>query len=165
MIVYIVRHGTAIDRTDPDAPPDPERPLTRKGIEKTRAAMLGLREQKIKPDVLITSPFLRAAQTAEIAAETLGYPREKIQRTNGLAPSAEPAEIWKELSKLKSKSVMCFGHGPNVDFLIASALESRTAVTSLKKSGVACLEMTSLSPPKGQLLWLLQPKMLRRLGD
>jgi phosphohistidine phosphatase len=165
MILYIVRHGTAVDRTDPDAPPDPERPLTRKGIEKTRAAMLGLREQGIKPDVLITSPFLRAAQTAEIAAETLGYPREKIQRTNGLVPSAEAAELWKELSKTKSKSVMCFGHAPNVDLVIASALGSRMLVTSLKKSGVACLEMGSVNPPKGQLVWLLQPKMLRKLRD
>ena len=164
MIVYIVRHGTAVDRTDPDAPPDPERPLTRKGIEKTRAAMHGLREQDIKPSVLITSPFLRAAQTAEIAAETLGYPRDKIQRTNALVPSAEPVELWRELLKLKSKSVMCFGHAPNVDLVIASALGSRTMITSLKKSGVACLEMDSVSPPKGHLLWLMQPKMLRKLG-
>ncbi|MGH9704710.1 MAG: SixA phosphatase family protein [Candidatus Acidiferrales bacterium] len=165
MILYIVRHGPAVDRTDPEAPPDPERPLTQKGIEKTRAAMRGLREQDVKPALLITSPFLRAAQTAEIAAETLGYPREKIQRTNALVPSAEPAELWKELSKLKSKSVMCFGHGPNVDLVIASAMGMRIMITSLKKSGVACLELDSVSPPKGHLLWLLQPRMLRKLGE
>ena len=77
MILYIVRHGIAVDRTDPKSPPEPERPLTAKGVQKTRSAALGLKELGVKPDVLITSPYVRAAQTAEIFAEAVGFPTSK----------------------------------------------------------------------------------------
>ena len=73
MILYLVRHGIAVDRNDPKSPPEPERPLTAKGVQKTRAAALGLQALGAKPDVLITSPYVRAAQTAEIFAEALGF--------------------------------------------------------------------------------------------
>jgi len=62
MILYLVRHGIAVDREDPQAPSEPERPLTAKGVQKTRAAALGLQSLHVKPDVLITSPYVRAAQ-------------------------------------------------------------------------------------------------------
>ena len=84
MILYIVRHGIAVDREDPKAPPEAERPLTAKGIQKTRSAALGLRSAGAKPDVLITSPYVRAAQTAEIFAEALGIAVEKIRATDTL---------------------------------------------------------------------------------
>ena len=93
MILYIVRHGLAVDRTDPKAPAEAERPLTAKGVQKTRAAALGLAELDVKPDLLISSPFVRAAQTAEIFAETLGYSVNKIKASDALKPSANPADI------------------------------------------------------------------------
>ena len=91
MILYIVRHGIAVDRTDPKCPPEAERPLTAKGVQKTRAAALGLKELKVKPDVLITRPFDRAAQTAEIFAEALNDPMGKIRVSDALKPAANPA--------------------------------------------------------------------------
>ncbi len=69
MILYLIRHGIAIDRADPEAPPEAERPLTARGVQKTRAAALGFSEAGAKPDIIITSPYIRAAQTAEIFAE------------------------------------------------------------------------------------------------
>src|ERR1700690_564107 len=100
MILYIVRHGIAIDRPDPKAPPEAERPLTAKGVQKTRSAALGLRALKPKPDALITSPYVRAAQTAEIVEEALGFAPEKIRVSEALKPAADPAEIVKELAQL-----------------------------------------------------------------
>ncbi len=58
MILYLVRHGIAIDREDPKCPPDTERPLTPRGMKRSHAAALGLLAMKIKPDVT-TSPWLR----------------------------------------------------------------------------------------------------------
>ena len=165
MLLYLVRHGVAVDPADPECPADPERPLTRKGIEKTRAAMLGLRAQGIAPDVFISSPLLRAVQTAAIAAEILRYPLDKIRRADCLKPDAGPAELWKELASVKAKEVICFGHAPNLDLVIASALGARSLVTSLKKAGVACVELDLVAPPKGRLAWLLPPKILRLLGE
>ena len=164
MILYIVRHGIAVDRTDPKAPSEAERPLTAKGVQKTRSAALGLAALKVKPDLFITSPFVRAAQTAEIFAETLGYPPEKIRVTEALKPTADPADIVKELLQAKSKEAMCFGHGPHVDLLIAHLAGAKAVFTELKKAGVACFEHAT---PQGrwQLRWMVNPKLLRTLAD
>ena len=66
MRLYLMRHGIAIDREDPDCPSDPERYLTPKGIQRTRAAARGLRALRVKPTALLTSPFVRAVQTGEV---------------------------------------------------------------------------------------------------
>jgi phosphohistidine phosphatase len=164
MILYLIRHGIAVDPTDPSSPPDPERPLTTKGIEKTRAVMRGLRELGVHPDAIVTSPYLRAAQTAEIACETLGFPRDKIRRSDSLKPGGNPADLFKELGRIRAKEAMCFGHAPHLDQAIAYALGLRTVMTSLKKAGVACLDVDAFAPPNAQLVWLCLPKMLRDLG-
>lgn len=165
MRLYLVRHGVAVNRTNPACPPEAERPLTRKGIKKTRAAALGLRALGIKPDAMLSSPYLRAAQTGEIASEALGFPRAKLRLTDSLKPGSNPADLWKELARLKAKEVMCFGHAPHLDQVIAHALGASSPITALKKAGVACLELRALLPPKGHLLWLHTPKVLRLLGE
>jgi phosphohistidine phosphatase len=164
MILYIVRHGIAVDRTDPHAPPEPERPLTRKGIEKTRAAMLGLRELGVKPDAMFTSPYLRAAQTAEIACEAFGFAREKLRKSDSLKPGSNPADFVKELANVKAKEVMCFGHAPHLDQLIAHLAGARGTFTELKKSGVACFDVESTSSARSVLRWVFPPKILRSLN-
>ncbi len=103
MILYLVRHGIAVDPNDPKSPPEPERPLTAKGVQKTRAAALGLSVLGIKPDVMITSPYVRATQTAEIFAETLGFSPAKIRVHDALKPAGNPAEIAKEVISLARK--------------------------------------------------------------
>jgi phosphohistidine phosphatase len=164
MIVYLVRHGIAVDRADPKSPPEAERPLTAKGVQKTRSAALGLCALKTRPEVLITSPYVRAAQTAEIFAEALGFALDKIRVSEALKPAADPTDIVKELSQLKAKEAMCFGHAPHMDRLIEHLAGAAGAFTELKKAGVACLEKTS-GQSRWHLLWLVTPKILRGLAD
>jgi phosphohistidine phosphatase len=163
MILYLVRHGIAVDPTDQKSPPEPERPLTAKGVQKTRAAALGLRALGVKPDVLITSPYVRAAQTAEIFAEALEFAPEKIRASEALKPGGDPAEVIKEITRLKAKEVMCFGHAPHLDQMLYQLVEARGVFTALKKAGVACLERAA-SHGRWELLWLMTPKMLRQLA-
>ncbi len=163
MILYLVRHGLAVDRTDPKSPAEAERPLTAKGVQKTRAAALGLAELDVNPDVLISSPFVRAAQTAEIFAETLGYSVQKIKVSDALKPSANPSEIVKEITRLRAKEVMVFGHAPHLDVLAAHLIGTRV-FTEIKKAGVACFEHVSAAG-KWDLRWLVTAKMLREIGD
>jgi len=164
MILYLVRHGIAVDRTDPKCPPEAERPLTARGVQKTRAAALGLQALGAKPDVLITSPFVRAAQTAEIFAEALGFSPEKIRVSEALKPAENPATIMNEIARLRAKEVMCCGHAPHVDLLISHLAGARGTFTTLKKAGVACLDQEG-GHGRWVLLWLLTPKALRDLGD
>ena len=164
MILYLVRHGIAVDRTDPKSPPEAERPLTAKGVQKTREAALGLAALGAKPDVLVTSPFVRAAQTAEIFGEALGFSPDKIRVSDTLKPSANPADTMKELSQMKAKELACFGHAPHMDLLIAYLTGARGPFTELKKSGVACFEHGS-AHGKWMLKWMVTPKVLRELGE
>src|SRR6267154_5992248 len=165
MQLFIVRHGIAIDREDPRCPPDPERYLTEEGVEKTKQVAKGVTALGVAGDLLLTSPYVRAAQTAEIFASALDYPKQKIRRTDLLLPGAEPSQLFRELAKEKQAlNVFLFGHAPQLDDLIAAAVGSKRHVTGLKKAGVAFVELKRLSPPIGQLVWLATPRLLRRAG-
>lgn len=163
MKLHIFRHGIAIDRDDPASPPEEDRFLTPKGVAHTQAAAQGLRALGIKPDLILTSPLLRAKQTAEIACEALGYPVKKLRQTGALKSEAKPAELFDELSALKADEVMCVGHAPNVDNVIAFAIGSRSPVTELKKAGLATIEIESFSPPRGTIVGIYSSKALRLL--
>jgi phosphohistidine phosphatase len=165
MNLYIVRHGIAIDREDPKCPPDPDRYLTDEGVDKTRQVAKGVVALGVTPDLLISSPYLRAMQTAEIFAQTLDYPKPKIRRTDLLLPGSDANLFYKELSKDKhSASIFCFGHAPQLDDLIAAGIGSKHHVTALKKAGVAFIALKRISPPSGELVWVATPKLLRKAG-
>jgi phosphohistidine phosphatase len=165
MLLYIVRHGIAIDREDPKCPSDPERYLTPEGLKKTREVAKGIASFTEAPKLFISSPYVRAFQTAEILAEACGAGKSKIEKTDALLPGAEPAAFFRELSHRKFvASVMCFGHAPQLDELLAYSLGAKRDVTELKKAGAACVELSRLYPPAGRLLWLLTPKAVRKLS-
>jgi phosphohistidine phosphatase len=164
MLIYLVRHGIAMDREDPKCPPDTERPLTPKGMKRSHAAALGLLALKVKPDAVLTSPWLRAVQTAEIFCEVMGYSSKRIIHSDALKGTATPAELLRDLAKMKAKVVLCFGHEPHLHLVIGQVLHTGARITELKKAGVACLELERISPPQGQLLALYPPSTLRLLG-
>ena len=113
----------------------------------------------------MSSPYVRAMQTAEIFASALEYPKQKIRRTDLLLPGSEAMLFYRELAKDKhSSTIFCFGHAPQLDDLIAAGLGSKHHVTALKKAGIALLELKRISPPNGQLVWLSTPKLLRKAG-
>jgi phosphohistidine phosphatase len=163
MELYIVRHGIAIDREDPQSPADPERFLTEEGTEKTQQVAKSIAALGVTPDLFVSSPYVRAMQTAEIFADVLEYPKPKIRQSNALLPGAEPSLFFRELAKDKQSAIVfCFGHAPHVDSLIAAGVGVRHPITAMKKAGVTLLELRRLSPPSGQLVWVVTPKLLRR---
>jgi phosphohistidine phosphatase len=165
MQLYIVRHGIAIDREDPKCPADPERYLTEAGIEKTKQVAKGVAAMGISADLFLTSPYIRANQTAEIFAHAVDYSKQKIRRTDLLLPGAEPSLLFRELAKDKqSSTVFLFGHAPQLDDIISFALGLKGHITSLKKAGVALIELKRVSPPSAQIAWLAPPKLLRKAG-
>ena len=165
MQLFIVRHGIAIDREDPKCPADPEQYLTEEGVEKTNQVAKGVAALGVKGDLFLTSPYVRAAQTAEIFASALDYARQKIRRTDLLLPGAEPSLLFRELARdRQAATVFLFGHAPNLDDVLATALGSKKHLTSLKKAGVALVELKRISPPMGLLVWLAVPKLLRKVG-
>jgi phosphohistidine phosphatase len=163
MRLYIVRHGIAIDREDPKCPPEAERYLTEEGVEKTKQVAEAVAALGIQADLMFSSPYVRATQTAAIFASELEYSKQKIRRTDSLLPGAEPGAFLRELAREKDVStVLCFGHAPHVDGLLAAAVGASRHITSMKKAGVALVELKRLSPPNGQLVWLITPKLMRK---
>jgi phosphohistidine phosphatase len=166
MLLYLVRHGIAIDRDDPKCPAEAERYLTEEGIKKTREVARGVASLVEAPDLLISSPYVRAWQTAELFAAAFKIAKQKIRKTELLLPGSDVAALFREFAKHKDvESVMCFGHAPHLDEVIAAVLRSKSDGTSLKKAGIACLELRRVAPPSGVLSWLATPKLLKKLKD
>jgi len=158
LLLHVLRHGIAIDREDPACPAEAERFLTPRGVKRTRQAARGLRVAGVRPDLIFTSPYRRAVQTAEIAAEELRCPAELIV-TDDLLPGADPQRFLAMLAQRSGKSVIAAGHAPHVDLLVAAAL-GVPPFTSLRKAGAACVE-----PGESPVLhWILEPRQLRALA-
>jgi phosphohistidine phosphatase len=166
MQLYIVRHGIAINREDSKCPAEAERYLTQEGIDKTKQVAKGVAALGATAELLISSPYVRAMQTAEIFAAALKYPKTKIRQSQALLPGSEGSVLFRELAKEKqASSVFVFGHAPHLDEVIATALGSKQHITSLKKAGVALVELKRLTPPSATLVWLATPKMLRKARE
>src|SRR5438094_9318370 len=121
MKLYIVRHGIAVDREDPKCPPDPERYLTEEGVEKTKQVAKGVAALGVTGDLFLTSPYVRAVQTAEIFASALDYAKQRIRRTDLLLPGGGPSQLFRELVKQKQASTgFLVGHAPETEDGVAS---------------------------------------------
>ncbi|MEM7264252.1 MAG: histidine phosphatase family protein [Planctomycetota bacterium] len=175
MFVHLMRHGIA--ETREFSGNDHDRPLTEKGRIRTHAACWGLRELGVEPQLVLSSPLVRAYQTAEIAREVLEIDRA-IEVTDALEPGVPPEELIATLATFEERDVLCAGHSPNLDRVVTSVLGAPFGSLFLKKCGTASLELPYLSEGasvEGQnsfvaavrgaeLSWLLQPSQLRRIG-
>ena len=163
MRIYLLRHGIAIDREHPECPADPDRFLTEKGQRRTRAACRGLAALGVEPDVVLSSPSLRARQTAELAVAALALPAPRLAITDALLDD-DPEPLMDELRERAPEVALCVGHAPSLDLFAAYLVGAAAPVTRLKKAGCACLDAPELGPGRGALVALYPPDTLRRLG-
>lgn len=164
MLLYLMRHAAAASGESEGQPTDEDPGLTPQGMVKARVSARGLVRLRIHPTVLLTSPLSRALQTAEIVSEELGVPTDQIRSSDALQPTSPATQILEELSGIEAEEVLCIGHAPHLDDVISLLLGCPSRITALKKASVACLQVDSLAPARGVLLWLHPQKVLRRLG-
>jgi phosphohistidine phosphatase len=159
--LYLIRHGIAVERTEFTGP-NGDRPLTSLGEQKTRRVAQRLRELELHFDCLLTSPLLRARQTASILqAEGLVDVTEVV---DWLAPAGNFASglAWLENIQ-RSNSVAFVGHEPDLSQWAELLLwEESRQVLVLKKAGVIGLLLPEAAPPVGNslLFWLSAPGLL-----
>jgi len=154
--VHFLRHGLAEER-ETWSGDDSQRPLTEKGKKKLVMLAGVLRDLNLNLDLILTSPYLRAAQTAEIVARELGIPAILLEDSR-LEPGFSEQELAAILNDhANAKSIMLVGHEPDFSETV-SALIGGGRLT-FKKAGLACVEMISLSPPQGDLVWLVPPRL------
>jgi phosphohistidine phosphatase len=166
MEVIFFRHGIAMEQEEWRGDDD-DRPLTKAGAGSTKLAAQGLRTLKVRPDILLSSPLVRARQTAEIVQEALGS-KSKIEVVEDLRPNAPPERLFTRLAQFSDDSVvLCVGHEPHLSTTISAAISGKTAASIVMKKAAACAVLFSGRPQAGagKLIWLTPPKALRLLGS
>jgi len=164
MEVFLIRHGVAYERSHKRWPNDALRPLTPSGRRKFRKAARGLAGCLPKSVVLLTSPYVRARDTATILAKAglRGQPIECAELAAGV-PASKAFEL---LRIRKEKSIALVGHEPNLSSFLSAALAAERARLEIdfKKGGAACIEFAGrVEPGSGLLKWMLPPRVLRSL--
>jgi phosphohistidine phosphatase len=166
--VLLIRHAIAADRVEfaRSGRRDAERPLTEEGRRRMTLGSLGIHEVAPTVDVVASSPYVRAMETAAIVAAA--YDEElKVQRLSALEPGGDPEALVQWLRRRNAtETVALVGHEPDMSALISFLLTGSPASAVTMKKGAACLlEFDGdVAPGEARLVWLLRPKHLRALG-
>jgi phosphohistidine phosphatase len=142
-VIWLLRHGEAADGS-----PDAERPLTKKGNDQARAAGRALKKIGVRPSACLTSPKLRAADTATLACEELGIEPQLEPKLAGGPFDAEA------LAAGLGDDVLLVGHDPDFSMAVHSLTGAQVR---MKKGGLAAVE-------KGELKVLLRPAETRAIA-
>jgi phosphohistidine phosphatase len=167
MELYLFLHGEAGKRLQSGSK-DFDRPLTSTGQKEVESISLSLKKLKINFDRIITSPLKRAHQTA-IVVSNVFVMEDRVEDWCELKPEGSRLELYKKLSQLKSdSSLLIIGHHHYLTEMIGNLIFDYDSDNGpriiLKKSGLAKIVVTSLMPTmKGELRWLLSPKLLRKI--
>ncbi len=161
--LYFIRHGVAEERGDA-WPDDTKRPLTDAGAARLRKGMRGLRRAGIGFDVVLTSPLVRARQTADVVASAAD-PRPPIFVVESLAPGAAYASLMADIEKYAKRGrIALVGHEPDLGEMTARLIGARHPIV-YKKGAVCRVDLAAVpSPTPAVLIWFLPPKLMRRLG-
>lgn len=161
MRLLIIRHAIAVPHGTPGIEED-ERPLTRRGIQRFRSAAQGLARICRRPDVLLTSPLVRARQTADIAARAWG--KIEPEPVDVLA-GGSAQEIAAALEAHRDKRLVCIvGHEPDLSELLARLLGTpATDRLTFKKGGAALVDVPGAVSKGGALVWYAPPRLLRAI--
>lgn len=165
MEIIFLRHAPAGEREDwaKTGRPDSERPLTMDGRKRAREAVKGLARLVETADLVATSPWARAKETAECTAKALGAP---LVETNFLLPHRSPASLAGWLSGLDGQRVVLVGHEPHLSKVISWLMTGSGAhtIVGLKKAQALLLETKKAAAGGAVLAWSLPPRVLRALG-
>lgn len=155
MELYFLRHGIAAD-TSPDGN-DASRALTKEGISKMREVARGLRGLNLHLDVLLSSPLVRAHETAQIVAREL---KISLQLADELSSGCDLPQLFSLLGEHRiAERVMLVGHEPDFSSMIAELTGGSSVL--MKKGGLARVDTERLEAGAGTLVWLMPPRVMR----
>jgi phosphohistidine phosphatase len=162
MDLYLLRHAIALDREEFQGSDDSQRPLTDDGRKKMRRAAKGMRKLGLSFDLILTSPYVRARDTADIVAEIYKN-RRHLKLTRFLQPGGNHKSLVRDLATLDSaQSIMLVGHEPDLSTLLAKLIGAASPqAVKLKKGALCLLSIEKLRyGPCAKLEWILTTKHL-----
>jgi phosphohistidine phosphatase len=164
MDLYLLRHGMAVERGTPGFKNDAARPLTPKGRRQLRQTAAAMTKMELPFDLLLSSPLLRAKQTAEIVAERLKL-KKRLKFSDELKPDGSMTNLLRQLNELNPlpESILLVGHEPYLGRLISLLISGdEKATIDFKKGGLCKLEVNKLRFGScATLAWLLTPKQMK----
>ncbi len=154
--VYLQRHGIA-QELGPGGR-DADRALTAEGKRKLQSVLGAARKASVRPGLILTSPYKRAVQTAELAAQVLACPGGVLQ-TDALKPGASPQEAWAEIRRHRQAGrILLAGHEPLFSQLAAYLMDSPGLRVDFKKGAILRIDFeTAGAAPRGVLKWMITP--------
>lgn len=158
MDLYLIRHADAIALGESGITSDEERPLSDKGEQQSKAMGKFFKSHHIAFDRVVSSPLVRARQTAEIMLKASGQHLD-IAFTDALTPDARPKKLARYLTKTGGDKVALVGHLPHMADFTAWIIGGKKAQIDFEKAGVA-LVSSGDSPIKGNgvMHWLITPE-------
>ncbi len=167
MNLYILRHGIAVEHGAPAYPNDADRPLTPEGDRKVRLIAEGMKALDLSFDPILSSPYPRALQTAEIVAKALKA-HKKLQISEDLTPGGSAQQLIESISRLdpQPENVLLVGHEPYLSGLVSLLVSGNEGFSVVLKKGGCCKLITdSLKHGRCAVLaWLLTPKQMALMG-
>lgn len=166
MNLYIVRHAIAVERGASGYDDDSQRPLTDEGRKKMKKIAKGMRQLKMKLDVILSSPYVRAKDTASLLANEFEM-KDKIALSDNLIPPGNFESLINEIrEKYDVDNLALVGHEPMLSSLISWLATGNTDMkVALKKGGFAYLATDNLyQDGRATLNWLLTPALLVNLS-
>jgi len=163
--LYIVRHGIAVDIGKHGVKHDHERMLSARGRKRTQKIGRALALLDWAPDRVLTSPLVRALETARIMAKLSGN-NPRLSTSKRLAPDTPIERMAATVVGAVDSAVVVVGHMPSLGKLAGYLLTGDESIElPLKKAGVCCLAFEgSVAPGAGRLEWLMQPRHLAALA-
>lgn len=164
MMLYVLRHGEAEAASENGE--DAARRLTSRGRDRMRAAAVGMRALKLRFDAIVTSPLVRAAETAEIVAVCCGCsdPPHVLDALSGVTPPNELASALAPFAH--NENVLVVGHEPQLGSLVSVLLtgSANGFHVKLKRGGCVALELPNHFERGGaELRWMMTQRQLRHL--
>lgn len=161
MEIYILRHGAAQPRSGHI--PEAKRKLTPKGKRDVKRVARRAHAAGVAPDVVLTSPYVRAMATAKTAMKLFKSTPELVE-AESLLPGRAPQEVWKEIrSHAPAAQVLVVGHEPQLGALAAYLLRAPNLHVDLKKGAMVAVRMDRVArEPRGELMWMLIPGLCGR---
>jgi phosphohistidine phosphatase len=166
MNLYLLRHAIAVERGTPSME-DAQRELTSEGAAKMNRIARGMLALDLQFDLILSSPYIRARQTADIVAEEFNI-RDKLRFTENLIPGAEGEQVILEINKRyrKNENILVVGHEPMLSSLIAILISGDPSLSIVMKKGGLCRLVTPalVHGRCASLEWILFPSQLVQLG-
>ncbi|HUS06213.1 MAG TPA: phosphohistidine phosphatase SixA [Bryobacteraceae bacterium] len=158
MQLYLLRHGIAEEGSLGGN--DSDRTLTGEGRKKLRDVLKAAQNARVAPELIVSSPYVRAIQTAEVAAVALAY-KGSLLRTDALIPMSDAQAVWEEIRIHKAVGqLLLVGHEPLLSRCVGFLLAAPDLFVDMKKGALVRIDVDQFGAnPRGVLKWMITPKL------